>query len=205
MLSAAIIAVSSIAVAPQYREYRNDGVPVRVFTAEEITASIQGSPNDIRYPFKPFSKAYVAKALATAVDYRKDKGGKAVTTAKDQGPHGYCGTFARVAAAEGQYGLHSGLPKKNFSVEQLVDCIGWDKDQFAYIVGKQGGFETAEEYPFNDTAYPDGSPPPCTVNKKQFIPKSNDFSNSTAVPAGDEDQMVAFIHHNGPIQAGIML
>lgn len=48
MLSAAIIAVSSIAVAPQYREYRNDGVPVRVFTAEEITASIQGSPNDIR-------------------------------------------------------------------------------------------------------------------------------------------------------------
>ena len=39
-----------------------------------------------------------------------------MTTAKDQGPHGYCGTFARVAAAEGQYGLHSGLPKKNFSV-----------------------------------------------------------------------------------------
>ena len=63
--------------------------------------------------------------------------------------------------------------------------IGWDKDQFAYIVGKQGGFETAEDYPFNDTAYPDGSKqtPPCTVNQKKFIPKSNAFTNSTAVSA----------------------
>ena len=45
------------------------------------------------------------KALATSIDWRK-RG--LVTPAKDQGAHGYCGTFGRVAAAEGQYARHSG-------------------------------------------------------------------------------------------------
>ena len=50
------------------------------------------------YPFKKFSAAYVAHALSSSIDWR-DKG--AVTPAKNQGPHGYCGTFCRVASAEG--------------------------------------------------------------------------------------------------------
>lgn len=120
------------------------------------------------------------------VDWRKNG---LVTAAKDQGGHGYCGTFGRVAAAEGQFAKHSGhgvsivssplrpLPLqvhrslrrmahnedalrlssyffssaglRNFSEEELVDCIGWDKDQFSYF--KVSGFEDSAEYPYNTT------------------------------------------------------
>jgi len=204
MVPCSLLLLSTAATQAAVKHYRDDGVPVQTFEKDEIVGWIQGTARDPpQYPFKKFPDAYVATALKSHVDWRKDQGGKAVTTAKDQGPHGYCGTFARVAAAEGQYGLHSGMPKKNFSVEQLVDCIGWANDQFAYIVGPKGGFETAEDYPFNDTAYPDSKPPPCTYNKKKMIAKSNAFSNATAVPPGMEDQMAAFVHHNGPIQVGI--
>ena len=55
-------------------------------------------------PSMPFSLYVISFPPLQYNVQGKDKGGKAVTTAKDQGPHGYCGTFARVAAAEGQYG-----------------------------------------------------------------------------------------------------
>ena len=64
-----------------------------------------GSHNLQNYPFKPFSTAYVNEALRTEVDWRT-KG--LVTPAKDQGAHGYCGTFGRTAAAEGQYARLAG-------------------------------------------------------------------------------------------------
>ena len=76
-------------------------------------------------PFKPFSARYVQKALAAAVNWTA-RG--AVTPVKNQGPHGYCGTFGRVASAEGQFALNAGR-LVSFSEEMLVDCIGWDKDQ----------------------------------------------------------------------------
>ena len=62
----------------------------------------------------------VARALAVAFDLR---GSPAVTSVKDQGPHGYCGAFGRVASAEGQYGARSGFGARNLSVEQLIDCV----------------------------------------------------------------------------------
>jgi hypothetical protein len=48
------------------------------------------------FPFKPFSAAYVKKALAEGVDWRTKN---AVTPAKSQGSHGVCGTFGRSVAA----------------------------------------------------------------------------------------------------------
>ena len=61
-----------------------------------------GSPE---IPFKNFSSAYVKKALSTHVNWTALG---AVTPVKDQGPHGYCGTFGRVASAEGQYAIKLG-------------------------------------------------------------------------------------------------
>ena len=46
-----------------------------------------------------FSAKYLSKALASPTNWTA-KG--AVTPVKNQGPHGYCGTFGRVASAEGQ-------------------------------------------------------------------------------------------------------
>ena len=43
-------------------------------------------------PFVNFSATYVAQALANPTNWTA-KG--AVTPVKDQGPHGYCGTFGR--------------------------------------------------------------------------------------------------------------
>ena len=55
-----------------------------------------------RIDFKAFSEGYVQKALAESVNWTA-RG--AVTPVKNQGPHGYCGTFGRVASAEGQFAL----------------------------------------------------------------------------------------------------
>lgn len=77
-------------------------------------------------PFRPFSDGYVSRALATPTNWTA-KG--AVTAVKNQGPHGYCGTFGRVGSAEGQFALKAGKGLVSFSEEELVDCVGWDKDQ----------------------------------------------------------------------------
>jgi len=71
------------------------------------------------FAFQPFSAAYVEKALFEGVDWTLDPR-HIVTSVKDQGPHGYCGTFGRLATAEGQYALHSGHLARNFSVEQVA-------------------------------------------------------------------------------------
>ena len=154
------------------------------------------------YPFKPFSELTVKAALAASVDWVK-KG--AVTPAKDQGSQGYCGTFGRVAAAEGQYALRSSHPLSNFSEEMLVDCIGWDLDQFLFF--KPKGFMTSEEYPYNTTG-PDMDPPipynPCRYDESKVLPDTahGHFTNSTG-SALSEDQLVAFVWRNGPTQTGI--
>ena len=83
-------------------------------------------------PFRPFSPAFVAKALANATNWTAL--GR-VTPVKNQGPHGYCGTFGRVASAEGQFARMTGK-LVSFSEEELVDCIGWDKDQYSYFAPK---------------------------------------------------------------------
>ena len=64
------VAVAQVAIAlgfasasdPMYKDYRDDGVAVRVFTKDEIVQQVHGSAND-KYPFTPFSKAYVPELL----------------------------------------------------------------------------------------------------------------------------------------------
>lgn len=112
----------------------------------EAEQKSQGAPS---IPFQPFSKGYVAKALATPTNWTALG---AVTPVKNQGPHGYCGTFGRVASAEGQFYMKTGK-LVSFSEEELVDCIGWDKDQFSYF--SPNGFMASADYPYNLSAYKD--------------------------------------------------
>jgi hypothetical protein len=102
----------------------------------------QGAPET---PFKNFSDAYVAKALATPTDWVALG---AVTPVKDQGAHGYCGTFGRVAAAEGQFARATGT-LVSFSEQELISCIGWDMDQYSFFAPR--GFMTTAEFPYNTT------------------------------------------------------
>jgi len=165
----------------------------------EREGNLQGAP---QIPFKPFSAAYVAKALATPTNWTAMG---AVTPVKNQGPHGYCGTFGRVASAEGTFFKQTGK-LVSFSEEELVDCIGWSKDQWSYFSPK--GFMTTADYPYNLTNYPDQNPPipgnPCEYKKKKVVEGTdNGFFNFTTGGASNEAQMAAFIHHNGPVSAGI--
>ena len=154
-------------------------------------------------PFVNFSAAYVSRAKATPTNYTALG---AVTPVKDQGPHGYCGTFGRVASAEGQWALRGGGALTSFSEEELVDCIGWDQDQFSFFSPK--GFMTSAAYPYNETGYPDSDPPvpgnPCRYDKSKVVAGTagGAFTSFTG-GAPSEDQLVAFVHHNGPTQTGI--
>jgi len=177
---------------------RHDGVPVALnYDFATYKRDTLGS-----YPFQPFSSATVKAALADDVDWVA-RG--AVTPAKDQGAHGYCGTFGRVAAAEGQYALRSHRALANFSEEMLVDCIGWDLDQFSFFAEK--GFMSSESYPYNTTG-PDMDPPipynPCRYDAAKVITDTafDRFTNSTG-GAPSEAQLAAFVRQNGPTQTGI--
>ncbi len=60
---------------------------------------------------------------------------------------------------------------------------------------------------FNLTNYPDADPPipgnPCRFDAKQVVPGTSSFFTFRTGQAPDEDQLAAFIHHNGPVSAGI--
>lgn len=173
---------------------------------ETETATIQP------YPFKAFSDGYVQKALKDGADWSLDPRG-IVTTVKNQGPHGYCGTFGRVETAEGQYALHSGHPARNLSIEQLIDCVGWSRNQMPSILGFPSaltpGLMDWEDYPYNISKYPDTNPPvpgnPCKFDAAKVVPAyGQQITNLTGVEArAGEDQFAAFIHHNGPCSGGI--
>jgi|EP01043_Picozoa_sp_COSAG02_P005976 hypothetical protein len=95
----------------------------------------------------------------------------------------YCGTFGRTCAFEGQYAMHSGHGLRNFSEEQLVECIGWTKDQFGYVAGSGTddpghGFEDMNVYPpYVEAGYKDTNPPipghPCKYDKSKVIAGTN--------------------------------
>jgi hypothetical protein len=112
----------------------------RAYTAAEERASVGEAP---QIPFTNFSAEYVAQALALPLVDWNAMG--AVTPVKDQGPHGYCGTFGRVGSCESQYLLRGGGPLTSFSEQMLVSCIGWDQDQYSYFSPR--GFETSADYP----------------------------------------------------------
>lgn len=183
-------------------ELRRDGAAVTFPPAGHLYAEFAALSKSA-YPFKPFSPSFVKKALSTPTNWTA-RG--AVTPAKDQGPHGYCGTFGRVGAAEGQYALRSGLPLASFSEEELVDCVGWDREQFPYFAAN--GFMSSKDYPYNLSAYPDQDPPipgnPCRFSKSKAIAGTGGgkFTDSTG-GGPDEDQLAAFVYKNGPLQTGI--
>jgi len=188
---------------PELRtDLRRDNVSITLLPPGVLEAEFERQCRGAPYPFKPFSAAYVKQALSESVDWLKNG---AVTPAKDQGGHGYCGTFGRVASAEGQYALRSGLGLKNFSEEELVDCIGYDKDQFSYFSTR--GFMDSADYAYNKTG-PDQDPPipghPCKYDKSSIIQGTDDgkFTGATG-QAPNENQLAAFIHHNGPVSTGI--
>ena len=199
-LSCATIITSSLAATTD--PLRRDGVPVIKPSPGQLQKEFERVLHD-SFPFKPFSAAYVKMAMA---DPKNWTALGLVTPVKDQGPHGYCGTFGRVGAAEGQFAKQGGGPLTSFSEEEMVDCIGWDNDQFSYFTDK--GFMTSSDYPYNETNYPDQDPPipgnPCRYDSSKVVPKTGNgaFTNSTGA-APTEDQLVAFIHHNGPTQTGI--
>ena len=61
---------------------------------------------------------------------------------------------------------------------------------------------------YNLSAYKDQDPPipgnPCKYDKELVVPGSDSgFFNATTGNAISEEQMAAFIHHNGPVSAGI--
>ena len=100
---------------------RRDGVAVAFPPPGQLEREHQRLLRD-GYPWRDFSAAYVKSALA---DPKNWTALGLVTPVKDQGPHGYCGTFGRVGAAEGQFAMRKGGPLTSFSEEELVDCIGW--------------------------------------------------------------------------------
>lgn len=189
---------------PLYRtDLRPDGVPVMLLPPGALEAEFQRQLGQLGdYPFKEFSSSFVQAAKSSSVDWVQ-KG--AVNPAKDQGQHGYCGTFGRVGAAEGQYAIHSGHGLKSFSEEQLVDCIGWDKDQFGYFQSK--GFMSTADYPYNGSG-PDMDPPipghPCIYDSSKVLAGSDNgaFTYSTG-RAPSEDQLTAFVYKNGPVGTGV--
>ena len=188
---------------------RADGAPVFRAPASAVRDELLHPLRDLpTYPFKPFSDAYVAMAKASPTDWVQ-RG--AVTPAKDQGATGACGTFGRTAAAEGQFALRGGGPLSNFSEGALDECVGWDMvDQQQEWFSSQG-WMTTEDYPYNNTAPTPGGdvdPPvpgrPCKWDASKVVPHSGGgaFTNATGA-APSEDQLIAFLPHNGPVQTGI--
>ena len=63
---------------------------------------------------------------------------------------------------------------------------------------------TTKAYPFNDSSYPDSDPPvpgnPCKWDQAKAI-KGN-YTDATG-GAPNEDQLLAFMARNGPVQTGI--
>eukprot|EP01062_Namystynia_karyoxenos_P016517 TRINITY_DN1602_c1_g2_i1.p1 TRINITY_DN1602_c1_g2~~TRINITY_DN1602_c1_g2_i1.p1 ORF type:complete len:333 (+),score=90.26 TRINITY_DN1602_c1_g2_i1:73-1071(+) len=148
------------------------------------------------YPFTDLPASYVQKALASGgIDWREKS--NCVTTPKNQGSHGYCGTFMRVAVAESQYALQPGNTPKNLSTEQLVDCAGWASDQRPMVIGQ--GLERWEDYPYVPGGYKNGTPP-CTFDKTKVAAKGwTKFTHG----GSSEDQLAAFMYKNGPVGTGI--
>jgi hypothetical protein len=155
-----------------------------------------------------FPSQYVQRALKEGVDWTADKRG-VVREVKNQGPHGYCGTFGRIASVEAQYALRSGHPAVSFSESMMVDCVGWTGDQTASILGqgKYPGVMTEKSYPYVENYKGEKNPPiaqaPCKYDKSKVPPGFGGFSDEVHMHGVSEDQRAAWVHHNGPTPMGV--
>lgn len=187
--------------------------------ADEIRRDIDidNQENDgvTHFPTQMFSASYVEKALSEGVDWTLDPRG-VVTSVKRQGSHPWCGTYARVAAAEGQYALHSGHPAVNLSVRQIKDCPGNQMD----VIAGHPGLMTKEDYEDakdqwnyehnHNVPKKNQTHHPCLFDASKVVP---DYGKDIIGVTGPynhenkadntEDQAAAFIHHNGPVSCGV--
>jgi len=199
-----LLCVASVSAAQNLlrADLRTDQVPVQLLLQGALAAEFAlQSRSSTRSP--PIAESFVSKALAAGIDWREQG---AVTPAKDQGALGYCGTFGRTAAAEGQFAIHAGQGLRNFSEEELVDCIGWDKDQFTYFAAN--GFMDSADYPYNGTGHNQDPPIPgrsCKYEKSKVIEgtEGGKYTKSLSVAHDDEAQLAAWIFKNGPVNTGI--
>jgi len=146
-------------------------------------------------PFQNFSASYVKMALDEGVDWSLDKRG-VVTSNKNQKNRAYCGTFSKVAAAEGQYALHSGQPARNLSVEQALECGN------GFIYGEGGGMMAWEDYPYTHPAK--DKKPACKYDESKVVKNyAKGVTGKTSPSKQGEDQVAAFIHHNGPVGCAV--
>eukprot|EP01062_Namystynia_karyoxenos_P016518 TRINITY_DN1602_c1_g3_i1.p2 TRINITY_DN1602_c1_g3~~TRINITY_DN1602_c1_g3_i1.p2 ORF type:complete len:325 (+),score=98.69 TRINITY_DN1602_c1_g3_i1:80-1054(+) len=163
--------------------------------ARAVQLDLSAGDDPYTYPYTDLPDSYVKKVLASGGTDWRQKG--CVTVPKNQGSHGYCGTFMRVAVAESQYALQPGNTAKNLSTEQLVDCAGWNKDQKPMVI--DDGLETWEDYPYVPGKYANGTPP-CTFDRKKVAARGW----TKFIKGGKtEDQMAAFMYKNGPSGCGI--
>jgi len=167
-------------------EYRNANI---------ASLALPATSNHPEEPWVAFPDEYVREAMQHGIDWRNHQ---LVTPAKDQGYHGYCGTFMRVAVAEGQWARVK-MNLVALSEQQLVSCV---KVSEQYEAIETTGLESEEDYPYNATQYPDASPPPCTQDTSKVV--ASGYTATTFPPReAGEEQLAAFVYHNGPTGAGI--
>eukprot|EP01127_Copromyxa_protea_P003288 TRINITY_DN13121_c0_g1_i1.p1 TRINITY_DN13121_c0_g1~~TRINITY_DN13121_c0_g1_i1.p1 ORF type:complete len:365 (-),score=100.08 TRINITY_DN13121_c0_g1_i1:41-1114(-) len=154
--------------------------------------------------------------LPSSFDWRttggKDNKG-VVTAVKNQGQCGSCWTFSTSGNIEGQYAL-KGNPLTELSEQILVDCShscsmedgqsvcnsgcdgGWQWTAF-YDVLSWGGLQTEAEYPYT------GVTGTCTMKKSQLIAPIKNFTCISGPNAANEEQLRAFLYHNGPVSIAL--
>jgi len=112
-------------------------------------------------------------------------------------------------------GLKSSVRRKPFPATWMASCenLKWDlivrsrancREQTCPIVFAPVAKFLGEDYPYNSSAPagdPGHGPPSCKFDKRKVI-EGSVFSNVTSVPgSAGAEQIAAFLHHNGPLQA----
>jgi len=123
----------------------------------------------------------------------------AVTAVKNQGSCGSCWAFSTTGNVEGQWAIQK---KKllSLSEQELVDCDKVDEgcngglpSQAYDAIMKLGGLETEKDYGYK------GYDEKCHFNKSDVAVKVTGAVNISQ----DENEIKAWLYHNGPISIGI--